>query len=53
MDEDGLTFEQWFAAEGFADEHRAVLAQTWNAALDNAKREIDDEYGWALDKLRA
>ncbi len=53
MDDDGLTFDQWFEAEGFSEEHRVVLSVTWNAALDNAKKEIDDEYYWALDKLRA
>lgn len=53
QDEDGLTFDQWFAARGYADEHRAILAETWNAALDNAKMEIDDHYAWCLDKLKA
>ena len=53
QDEDGLTFDQWFAAQGYADEHRAILAETWNAALDSAKLEIDDCYAWTLEELKA
>lgn len=46
---DGLTFSQWFEKEGFSEEQREVLAKTWNAAIHNAQREIDNES--VLDRL--
>lgn len=53
MDEDTVSFEQFFSEEGYAEEHRAVFAHIWNAALESAKNELDDEYHWLMDNIKA
>jgi hypothetical protein len=50
------TFEQWYAEEGFADEHRHVFALAWNAAIESAKMVLtpgcDDDCQESLDRLK-
>lgn len=50
--EDGLTFSEWFLLNGCDEQHRDMFMIVWGAALDNAKKEIDEESSWALDRLR-
>ena len=48
-----MTFDQWFKAEGFDEQHRSVLAKAWDAALENAKKDLDNEWHWLLNNLKA
>lgn len=50
--DDGKTFDQWFDAEGWDEQHRAMFALVWNAALDNAALDIDDEQHYWLERLK-
>ncbi len=50
---DGLTFDQWFALNRYAPEHREMFATVWNAALENAAIDIGEPFAGMMERIRA
>lgn len=48
-----LAFSDWFKLSGYDEQHRAILQEAWTAALDSAINELDSEWHWLLENLKA
>jgi hypothetical protein len=49
---DGV-FEKWFETSGFDPEYKVIAESAWNAAINAAKENLDDECHNVLDDLYA
>lgn len=47
-----IDFDTWFKKHGYDEEHRQMFSVVWNAAIEAAKNELDDEWHWLLDNLK-
>lgn len=50
---DQQTFLAWIESRGFDPERCGMLAEAWNAALDAAIAELDQEWSRVLEDLKA
>lgn len=48
-----MTFDNWFDANGYSEEHRAMFAVVWSAALSSARDQLDGEWHWLMDEIDA
>ena len=55
MDDERLTlaFSDWFKLSDYDEQHRAILQEAWTAALDSAINELNSEWHWLLENLKA